>query len=54
MIPRVATAYDQNPARMALLLKERRKKARKMHPTLYRIVVSIGLMAHYVANHIPG
>ena len=54
IVPRVATPYDQNPARIALVLKDRRKQARKMHPSVYRVAISIGLMSLYAANYFMG
>ena len=54
IVPRVATTYDQNPARIALVLKDRRRQARKMHPSVYRVVISIGLMSLYAANYFMG
>ncbi|BBO74644.1 hypothetical protein DSCW_20610 [Desulfosarcina widdelii] len=52
--PRVATPYDQNPARIALVLKDRRKQARKKNPTIYRVMISFGLMALYAAHYFVG
>lgn len=54
MISRVATAYDQNPARLALVLKRRRKIERKNHRAMVSILISIGMVALYAANHLPG
>lgn len=54
MISRVATAYDQNPARMALVSKRRRKKERKNHGAMVSILISIGMVVLYAANHLHG
>jgi hypothetical protein len=54
MISRVATAYDQNPARLALVLKRRRKIERKNHRAMVSILISIGMVALYAVNHLPG
>ena len=52
--PRVATPYDQNPARIALVVKGCRKQAKKKNPTIYRVVISCGLMALYAAHYFAG
>ena len=54
MIPRVATPYDQNPARIALVLKARRKQARKKHPRTVSLLISLGIVALYAAVYFPG
>jgi hypothetical protein len=52
--PRVATPYDQNPARIALVLKDRRKQTKKKNPMVYRMAISFGLMALYAAHYFAG
>jgi len=52
--PRVATPYDQNPARISLVLKDRRKQARKKNPTMVRVVISFSLVALYAAHYFVG
>ena len=54
MIPRVATAYDQNPARIALVVKSHRKQARKKHSRTAGLIISLGLVALYAAAYFPG
>lgn len=54
MRPTYATAYDQNPARMNLVLKTRRKQERKKSPKMIRLLVTLGIVALYAANHFPG
>jgi len=52
--PRIATPYDQNPARIALVLKDRRKQTKKKNPAIYRVMISFGLMALYAAHYFAG
>jgi hypothetical protein len=54
MIPRVATAYDQNPARIALVVKSHRKRARKKHSRTASLLISLGIVALYAAVYFPG
>ena len=53
IVPRVATAYDQNPARIALVLRDRRRQSKKSNASVYRAVVSIGLIALYAIHYLP-
>ena len=54
MVPKVATPYDQNPARIALVMKDRRKQAGRIHASVYRVVISLGALVLYAANHFAG
>lgn len=54
MIPRIASAYDQNPARIALVLKGRRKQSRKPHPRAVSLLILLGIVALYAAVYFPG
>ena len=52
--PRVATPYDQNPARISLVLRDRRKQAKKKNPTMVRVMISCGMMALYAVHYFAG
>jgi hypothetical protein len=54
IVPKVATPYDQNPARIALVAKDRRKQAKKKNPMIYRVLIPFGLMALYAAHYLAG
>lgn len=52
--PRVATPYDQNPARIALVIKDRRKQSKKKNHTMVRVMISFSLIALYAAHYFAG
>ncbi|BBO67844.1 hypothetical protein DSCA_17740 [Desulfosarcina alkanivorans] len=54
MIPRICSAYDQNPARIILVARGHRKQAAKKHPRAVSLLISLGILGLYAAVYFTG
>ena len=50
MCPRVATAYDQNPARMKIVARRRKTSSKPLLQAFIGIQLLVGLVAVYFWN----
>jgi hypothetical protein len=53
MVPRIATAYDQNPTRIRLAAGRRRRPSRPVWQAFIGIQLLVGLAAVYFWNYLP-
>ena len=51
MISRFATPYDQNPARLAMIVNGSRKKRQGINLAKFSILVTVGLCLVYAVHH---
>ena len=52
MYPRVASAYDQNPARIRLVVHRKKKGSRPILQAFIGIQLLVGLVAVYFWNYL--
>lgn len=53
MVPRVATAYDQNPARIQLVVRRKKTSAQPVWQAVIGIQLLVGLVAAFFWNFLP-
>ena len=52
MYPKIATAYDQNPARIQLVARRRKTSSKPMLQAFIGIQLLVGLVAVYFWNYL--
>ena len=52
MYPKIATAYDQNPARIRLVARRRKTSSKPMLQAFIGIQLLVGLVAVYFWNYL--
>jgi len=53
MVPRVATAHDQNPARIQLVVRHKKTSNQPVWQAFIGIQLLVGLVAAYFWNCLP-